>query len=739
MTMRTKPFGMAAALLLLSAGARAQTPASAGAAAPQDVPQTAAASVPDIPATNSIEFGWRGTSFSSGSDKARYQRYEDLRNGATVDRFRFMKSTDAYLFTAQADHIGYLDQRFSGAYNNYGRVKASFEWSQTPLFYSEDTLTLYSSGTPGVLTLPDPLQTALQNKTTTLQSAVAGGSTFELRSRRDEAKFNLVYVANPNLDVVFNVRNINKNGSQAYAAGFGFSNAIELAAPVDTRTTELGAGVEWSNEFGFAKLDYLGSYFRNNVGALTWDNPLRVSDSSTLGPAAGRMALWPNSDQNTASASGSIKFAGRSRATAYVSIGNLTQNDSLIPYTINTALTSPALDRPTADLLARVTAMNYTVTSRPTGFLWLSARYRQYQFDNRSAPFHVAQSVNYDTAVTALNEETGPLGYTRHTFDADASVTPIAYLAFRAGYTREEIDRTFRVVDKTTEDTARASVDVTGVAWMTVRGIYEHGQRRGSPVDRLELLSIGEQPGLRQFDISDRDHDRVSGIVTVTPIAMLSLNGSLSYGKENYLGGTFGLRNNDNHVYSVGVDFVPDDRVNLGVTYGWEKYNALETSRTANPLPENTIAYLLDPTQQFNDPRRDWSDTSADRVRTLNAALDLVKLLPRMDVKIGYDYSRATSTYIYGLPANTVIAAPVQLPAVLNVLQRGTFEARYFVTKRLAVGGVYWYDNYTVNDFALGPLGLALPTTGTATFMQLGNYYRPYTANTFSARLTYLW
>src|SRR6476659_3745259 len=126
MTMRTKPFSVAAALLLLSAGARAQTPPSTGAAAPQDVPQAVTpASVPDIPASNSIEFGWRGTSFSSGSDKARYQRYEDLRNGATVDRFRFSKSTDGYLFTAQADHIGYLDQRFSGAYNNYGRVKAS--------------------------------------------------------------------------------------------------------------------------------------------------------------------------------------------------------------------------------------------------------------------------------------------------------------------------------------------------------------------------------------------------------------------------------------------------------------------------------------------------------------------------------------------------------------------------------------------------------------------------------------
>ena len=96
----------------------------------------------------------------------------------------------------------------------------------------------------------------------------------------------------------------------------------------------------------------------------------------------------------------------------------------------------------------------------------------------------------------------------------------------RAGYTREDVDRTFRIVEKTTEDTARASVDLTGIGWLTVRGIYEHGKRSGSPVDGLELLSIGEQPTLRQFDISDRNRDRFSAVVLVMPLSILSFNGS---------------------------------------------------------------------------------------------------------------------------------------------------------------------------------------------------------------------
>ena len=108
--------------------------------------------------------------------------------------------------------------------------------------------------------------------------------------------------------------------------------------------------------------------------------------------------------------------------------------------------------------------------------------------------------------------------------------------------------------------------------------------------------------------------------------------------------------------------------------------------------------------------------------------------------QFGYDSSKAKSLYVYGLAPDTVIAAPVQLPPLVNELRRATLDGRYFVTRHLAVGLVYWYDDYNVNDFALGPTGsLASPATGTSTLMMLGYNYKPYTANTFWAKMTYLW
>jgi hypothetical protein len=169
MTMRNRLSTMVAALLLVAGGAMAQDKTPAAAAQP-DIAAAPAVS-PEFSGVNQIEFGYRGTMYTAGSDEARRQRYEDLRDGATVDKFRWGKTTDQYLFRVEADHLGYRDQRFSGSYNNYGKVKANFEWNQIPLYFSNTTQSLYTTN-GGTASMNDNVQLALQNKTTTLVNAV---------------------------------------------------------------------------------------------------------------------------------------------------------------------------------------------------------------------------------------------------------------------------------------------------------------------------------------------------------------------------------------------------------------------------------------------------------------------------------------------------------------------------------------------------------------------------------------
>ncbi len=188
--MRNRLFVMVAALLLIAAGARAQDK-SAAVTAQQDTPKTIiTASSPEFPLVNQIDFGVRGTVFGDNSDRARFQRYRDLRDGGTIDLLKFTKQTEAYQLKLQGDHMGYNDQRFYGSFNNYGKLKATFEWNQVPLFYSQDTRTLYTQTAPGVLSLPVSVQAGLQDKTTTLPVAINAASIFKLDSKRDIASFN---------------------------------------------------------------------------------------------------------------------------------------------------------------------------------------------------------------------------------------------------------------------------------------------------------------------------------------------------------------------------------------------------------------------------------------------------------------------------------------------------------------------------------------------------------------------
>lgn len=753
--MRTKSLVMVAAVLLTAAGARAQDTNATATQTPtptQDVPKVSAPAPAEFAPINEIEFGLRGTSFGTNSDKARFQRYQDLRDGGTLDRFRYFKGTNSYDVNLQADHVGYRDQRFFGSYNNFGNVKVTFQYDQTPLFYSDSVKTLYTQSSPGVLTVPTSVQSLIQNatqKTTALNSSLTGASTFDLQTKRSTSDFKLLFTPSTNVDFAVTAKNTLRDGAQPMTAGFGFSGVPdELAAPIDTRTTEFGTSLQYGNDRAYAKFAYDGSFFRNNIPTLTWSNPFRLTDSATAGPQNGRLSLWPNTDQNTVSASAGInQLPGRSRVSAFLSYGMQSNNDALTSFTINSAIPSPALPRTNADVNARVTAMNFTFTSRPVNQVWFSARYRQYEFDDRTAPFMVTDSVSYDySAAPGVNIARTALGFTRHTFDGDASYSPVTFLGIRGGYTREVIDRSGRWIDQTTEDVGRLSVDVTGMTYVTLRGIYEHSKRAGE-TNLADVAADGEQPTLGQYDIANRNRDRMTGIIVVTPISSLSFNASAGRIKDDYPESNFGVRNADNNVYSVGFDAVPiDNKVTFGLTYGYEKNAALQASRYA---PHVTAGA----NPNFLDPGSDWTDNTADNARTVNASLDLLKILPKTDLKVGYDYSKAESTYTYAIVSGVAIinrtngavgqALPTALPAVTNELTRGYADVLYHLSSHLGAGLTYLFDKYNVNDFSLGPQANGLipspATTATPSIMMLGYNWLPYTANTFAGRLTYYW
>jgi len=677
-----------------------------------------------VPAVGAVVFGMR--LHDSVGDAARDQRYEDLRTGPEIDRFRYQRDTATWKVTLDADHVGYRDQRYVATYERAGRIKASFKWDQIPLFNSISTSTPLIEVSQGEFRLDDAVQRDIQAGIKSLSSVVPLANEFELRSLREIAMFNLTVTATRDVDVTLNVTSTARTGAQPWGVGFGFSNVVEVPAPLDHRTTDVGTAAEWSNSRGMLRVGYDGSWFQNSVESLIVDNPLRVTDITT-DTSQGRMALWPSSSAQSVNTAGSIKFPGRSRATAYISVGNWQQDVDLIPFTINTAITPIPLDRPTAEADARITAMNYTVNSSPVRNLWLNARFKRYDFDNRTPVFHITNYVRTDQVVTASRlGETEPLGYLRDNFDLDASLTPVPFTAFRIGYGREAVSRSHRYSETTTENILRGTVDLTGSSVVSLRAVYEHSRRTGTGLDEEVLDDVGEQVSLRQFDISDRDRDRVSLIFQLTPIDVLGITASIAAGKDHRPEAEFELTDFTNRVYALSVDAVPNDGTNFGFSYGFERYETMQNSRQANPGP------------QFLDPTRNWSTSGFERVHTANVSADLLRLAPKTEVRFSYDFSYSKARYDYLLPPDTTLPPVSQLSAIFNEYHHGIVDARYLLRRDLTLGLVYGYERYRVDDFALDGdiLNRIDMTSGVLLLM---NSYRPYHSNTVTLRATYLW
>jgi hypothetical protein len=393
---------------------------------------------------------------------------------------------------------------------------------------------------------------------------------------------------------------------------------------------------------------------------------------------------------------------------------------------INSALPVLPLDRTSADASARITATAFTFTTRPSSQTWFSARFRSYDFDNHTPVFHVPNVVAYDTTVEAYSPGTNTLySFSRKAADLDASWTPTTFTAFRAAYSYEGMNETFRTFDSTTTNTVRLSADATGIRWLTVRGVYEYARRTGTGLDEQSLDDIGEQTSLRQFDIANQNTNRFSAIVIAMPAPSLSINGSGFVGRVTLPSSGFGLLNNDTNGVSVGFDYVPGTAVSMGASYQYERYTSLQKSRQANPGV------------QFDDPTRDWTTTGADRAHTFNASADLLKLFTKTDVKFGYDFVHAESLYTYGLTPDTTLPPVSQLPMVWNTRNRVSADVRFTVTPHLGLGLVYWYEKFSVDDYAFNPATLS--TVSQPSFMSLQYTLSPYTANTIWARATYRW
>lgn len=698
------------------------------------VPLTARAQTPDT--TGRIDLGVRGTDLSG--EGSRYERYRDLGDGLFLETLRLSKAGPTWWTDFAGEHVGRADQRFRVDFNRPGKVKIWAMYDQIPMLFSRVTRTLYDDDDPeGELRIPDAIQA--QATSATLPALFdANARLFDVDTSRYIGQGGIEYIMTPEWTLRAQARHTRRDGGAPYGGSFGHSALVEFEAPVEHRLTDVEGTAEYARDPVLVRAGINGSFFHNDITRLTFDNPLVVSDRGGAS-SAGRLSLPPSNSHVTANGMVSVKMPYRSRLTAFGSVGSLTDGGNLImPMTVNSALATAPLERETVQGEARTGAANVSFSSRPTRLLGIDVRYRLYDYDNQTPIMHFTQRVAYDNSVSDSESHTEPQSVQRQTFTADLNLTPMSRASFGAGFISQVEDRTFRIFDSTTEYGTRLWFDSVGHPLFNVRTKYEYSRKRTDTTDAEAaefLAEFGEQPGMRHFDIAERDRHRVTVLSSIFPMDILSLNLSVAAGKDDYGDSVFGLRDNTHRIVTAGFDMVPAERVNYGLSYSYEWYNALLRSRQANPGA------------QFDDPSRNWASDGTDRVHSVLASFEAGQIAERVDVRFSYDFNRARTTYEYitgpvpdrTLPeeviVDTTLPDPDALPPTLSQLHRATTDVIYMVNDRVSIGVSYWFEKYDVEDFTLDAEANQDLVRGNVVL--LGYLYQPYRANTIWGRIIY--
>jgi len=232
---------------------QAKPPAGQAKPTPQTPPAAPAAAAPAVEAPHSLfdqtwrqfQFGGRVTSIDG--DPARFQRYQDVRDGVLFTDARYANESPEgdYQFRAAADNVGYRDQRYFADYERTGRFKVSGLWDEIPQFYSVDTATPYTH-TGDNLVLDDATQQAAQNGGG-LNVWLSKSPQFDLRERRDIGSVKFVATPTPQLDVTASYTMNRHVGELPWGASFGFGNDVEVPLPYDSRANDFTVGAQWNN------------------------------------------------------------------------------------------------------------------------------------------------------------------------------------------------------------------------------------------------------------------------------------------------------------------------------------------------------------------------------------------------------------------------------------------------------------------------------------------------------------
>jgi len=623
------------------------------------------------------EQGWSG-SVDAGlgnisSESYKFGEYTGLNKkrgfsigiGDVSTRFR---GAGAYYWNINASDLGLDSRSLDAEGGRQGKYKLILKYDEIPHYLSDSAQTPFignggaslslPAGFPAATTGAMPLASSLQqvDLSTQRKRLAVGGSWIGARDWEYAVKFS----------------HETKKGMKRTAGAF-FANSAQLVEPVDWVTDQVDVSAAYTGGRWQAKLAYYGSRFGNNDDALMWQNPFAVP--ATPGAVAGQLALPPDNQFHQLLASAGYQFSERTRASADIAWGRMTQNQNFPASTLNAGLAVPGLPGGSLNGRAATLDANLKLTSAVTKQLRLSAIYTHNDRDNET------QQASYPSVSTDMFLGTArtnlPYSFTQDKLKLSADYRFTSLTRASVGFDHDRRKRSYQEVNTTNEDALWGRITTRALDKVDVTLKLAHGERKGSAYQAVPAILQPENPLLRKYNMANRDRDSAGLRIDIAATDSVNVGLGAESNKDDYSDSAIGLTSGRDLSLNADVSWIVTELTSLQLFVNRQEIKSTQRG-----------------SQTFSTP--DWTGENKDTINTLGIGVKHAAIKDKLDIGADYTVSRSSSD----ISVNTGASNPAfpNLSASLDSLK---LYANYRLKDNVALLGGYWYERYDTRNWML--------------------------------------
>jgi MtrB/PioB family decaheme-associated outer membrane protein len=360
------------------------------------------------------------------------------------------------------------------------------------------------------------------------------------------------------------------------------------------------------------------------------------------------------------------------------SLGRITQDAALLPYTTNANFLPEALPRASLDAEVDTTNIAAGITSRIFKKGRIKFSYRYDERDN-TATQDTWNRVIVDTFPDGGEELNIPYSFERSYLSLSGDYQLLDILRISAGYDRRDVDRDFQEVASQTEDTGWGQVRIRPGAGFDIDVRGGASKRDADNYDEAFAIATGQNPLMRKYHIAYRYREFGDFTVSWSPADVpvsISLTGL--FADDEYTRSELGLTAAEELSSSLDFSWSLSEKTSLYLNTGYESIESTQFGSESYAGP-------------------DWRADNEDEFTTIGAGFNIREIAEKFDLQLDYLRSEGTSK----IDLDSAADAAAQFPDLETTLDYLRVRLGFRQSERMEWNLYALYQTFETEDWAL--------------------------------------